>query len=274
MKTTLEKPDIIETKSKSLYDFKIASPDGTDSDILSKYQGKVTLVFNCAAGCGNVPQHSVLKELDELYRNEPDFNLQAIVVDDFTCHGYEEFNDGLEAYGERKNLNLTPGQIAESYVREHYGVEYPFSELVNGRFDKHDYDPQWTPGGQYEQEPHPFWLHITGADALPRNELNLPHHYEESPWAETKQKEDRSKPGFSPIKGNFEKFLIDRTGKRFFRYTSSFLLGQRDKNGEVFPWWDDDAADNDGPWPTPMQRAGIDYSLDSISEDIDRFLSE
>ena len=156
MKTTLEKPDIIETKSKSLYDFKIASPDGTNSDILSKYQGKVTLVFNCAAGCGNVPQHSVLKELDELYRNEPDFNLQAIVVDDFTCHGYEEFNDGLEAYGERKNLNLTPGQIAESYVREHYGVEYSFSELVNGRFDKHDYDPQWTPGGQYEQEPHPF----------------------------------------------------------------------------------------------------------------------
>ena len=138
MKTTLEKLEIIETKSKSLYDFKIGSPDGTDSDILSKYQGKVTLVFNCAAGCGNVPQHSVLKELDELYRNEPDFNLQAIVVDDFTCHGYEEFNDGLEAYGERKNLNLTPGQIAESYVREHYGVEYPFSELVNGRFDKHD----------------------------------------------------------------------------------------------------------------------------------------
>ena len=90
----------------------------------------------------------------------------------------------------------------------------------------------------------------------------------------TEQKEDRSKPGFSPIKGNFEKFLIDRTGKRFFRYTSSFLLGQRDKNGEVFPWWDEDAADNDGPWPTPMQRAGIDYSLDSISEDIDRFLSE
>jgi glutathione peroxidase-family protein len=261
-----------ETRLRSLYDHKIASPDGTDPDILSKYQGKVTLVFNCAAGCGNVPQHSVLKMLDERYANEPDFNIQAIVVDDFTCHGYEEFNDGLEAYAENNKLDMTPGEVAENYARVKFGSEYAFSELTNGRFDKHTYDPDWVPGTQYEQEPHPFWLDICGAEGLPRNVDNLPHHYEESPWATVTQVEDRSKLGFSPLKGNFEKFLIDRDGTSFHRYYNGFLLGESDRHGVNFPWWVDDQPDEIHGWPSLLQRRGIDYSLELISRDIDSLL--
>lgn len=261
-----------DKRDESLYDFKIASPDGSDSDILSKYEGKVTLVFNCAAGCGNVPQHAVLKALDERYADQPDFNIQAIVVDDFQCHGYEEFNDGIEAYGVKRKLDLTPGQIAEKYVRDNYGVEYPFSELTNGRFDKHTYDPDWVPGKQYEQEMHPFWANITGAEGVPRDEQNLPHHYEESPWAAVKQVEDRSKPGFSPLKGNFEKFLIDRDGTSFHRYFNGFLLGQSDRHGTNLPWWSDDQPPDLHGWPSLLQTRGIEYSLDLISRDIDSLL--
>lgn len=282
--TSLDMFQYLNMLDESVYDYKIASADGVDSDILSQYTGKVTLIFNCAAGCGNIPQHSVLQELYQLYKNEPDFNIQAIVVDDFQCHGFEEFDGGLETYAEKNGLDQTPGEVAQSYGREHYGVDYAFSELTNGRFDKHSYDPEWVPGQVYEQEPHPMWLNLTGAALVPRNEKNLPHHWEVGPFAKSGQEEDRSQPGFAPLKGNFEKFLIARDGKRFLRYTNTFMLGQRDQGGKEFPWWEsgDPEAhlkaecdfDNHGPFPTVLQRKGIDHSLDLISWDIDRFLAE
>lgn len=284
-----ESPTLGHVMGKPVYDFKVASPDGTNPDILSKYEGKVTLLFNCSAGCGNVPQHMVLKELDERYADEPDFNLQAIVVDDFTCHGYPEFGEGLEAYAKREGLDLTPGQVAEYYGRENYGVEYGFSELTNARFDKHSYDSDWIPGAQYEQEPHPLWLHLTGAAGIPRGENNIPHHWEVAPFAPPGTEEDRSKPGFCGVRGNFEKYLVTRDGYRFIRYPNTFLLGQSDRKGKDFPWWstgtddahldgeyrftDDCDYANHGPWPTELQRKGIDHSLDLISEDIDRLLA-
>ena len=277
---TIDLSEMIPTKDepgsteKSMYDFKIASPDGTNPDILSDYIGKVTLVFNCAAGCGNIPQHTILQELHERYADEPDFNIQAVVVDDFTCHGYPEFSDGLEGYAEANNLELTPGQIAEKYARDNFGVEYAFSELTKARFDKHTYDPEWVPGTEHEQEPDEFWQHLIGSDKLERNEKGVPHHYEVSPWAAEPQEEDRSKPGFSPLMGNFEKFLVDRTGHRQIRYSSSFLLGERGQNGNPLPWWSNDDPESHGPWPSELQRRGITASLDALCKDIDAFLAE
>ena len=262
------------TTDRCAYDFKIGSTDGSTQDILSQYKGKVTLLFNCAAGCGNIPQHSVLQELHERYASELDFNIQAIVVDDFTCHGYPEFAEGLDAYAKNKGLDLTPGQVAEKYARDNFGVEYEFSELTKGRFDKHTYDPEWVPGAQYEQEPHDFWLYMTGADNVERDENNLPHHYEASPWGAEKQEIDYSKPGFSPLQGNFDKFLVDRTGHRVLRYTSSFLLGERDQLGKLAPWWTENGDEKFGPWPSELQRRGIKASLDAICKDIDAFLAE
>ena len=51
----------------SIYDIELQSAGGTRSDILSNQKGKVTLIFNVAAGCGNIPQHSVIEELNQKY---------------------------------------------------------------------------------------------------------------------------------------------------------------------------------------------------------------
>ena len=286
----------------SAYDFKIASADGDNPDILDDCKGKVTLVFNISAGCGNYPQMIALKALDEHYKDEDDFQMKAIVVDDFTCHGYGEFNDGLEAFADNEKTGeykgLTPGQIAQKYAKNNYGVDFQFSELTNGRFDKHVYDPKWKPGAQYEQEMHPFWQHMVGCDLLPRDENNLPHHYEESPWSDDPQPIDTSKPGFSGLQGNFEKFLVSRDGKSVTRYANGFLLGERDPKGKFFDWWDEnqevnipkESYDADGQllpevrkalnldesgqsmYPNPMQRHGITESLAILCAHIDDLL--
>ena len=276
METAEAEKQFLHVREKSLYDFKIGSADGSIDDIFADCRGKVTLLFNCAAGCGNIPQHAVLRRLDELHADNPDFKIQAMTVDDFTCHGYEEYQDGLNKFIERNDIDLSPGMVAQNYAIDNYGVKYKFSELTNGRFDKHTYDPKWVPGEQYEQEPHDFWKYILGSDVIDRNENNLPNHWEASPWAEEEQKVDRSMPGFIGLQGNFEKFLIDRTGTRFLRYTSSFLLGERDRNGNLLSWWNEDPNDPmyQGKWPNQMQGHGIDWSLHEISRDVTSMLEE
>jgi glutathione peroxidase-family protein len=276
METTEQTRANLHTRNKSLYDFKIGSADGTTKDIFADCKGKVTLLFNCAAGCGNIPQHSVLRRLDELHGDSPDFKIQAMTVDDFTCHGYVEYAGGLDKYIDDNDLDLTPGMVAQNYATDNYGVKYKFSELTNGRFDKHTYDPKWVPGGQYEQEPHDFWKFLLGSDTIDRDENNLPNHWEISPWSETEQQIDKSVPGFIGLQANFEKFLIDRTGTRFVRYSSSFLLGERDRVGEPLSWWKPDLDDPryDDQWPNEMQGFGIDWSLHQISRDINAMLTE
>ncbi len=290
----------------SAYDFKIASADGEDPDILDDCKGKVTLVFNIAAGCGNYPQMIALKALDEHYKDEDDFQIKAIVVDDFTCHGYGEFNDGLEAFAENEKTGeykgLDAGQIAEKYAKNNYGVDFQFSELTKGRFDKHVYDPKWRPGAQYEQEMDPFWQHMVDCTDLPRDENNLPHHKEASPWSDPPQTVDDSKPGFSGLQGNFEKFLVSRDGKSFTRYANGFLLGERDSRGTLFPWFvsgqaeevviPPDSYQEDGQmlpevcdalgldrfgnsvYPNALQRRGITESLAILCAHIDDLLGE
>lgn len=287
----------------SIYDVAVSSADGKQTDILSSRKGKVTLLFNVAAGCGNIPQHSVIEELNQKYKNEPDFDIIAIVVDDFVCHGYAEFQDGIQAYIDKNGLDLTPGQVAEKYAQEHFGSTYNFSELTNGRFDKHTYDPNYVPGKLKLQEQHPLWWYLTGAYEADLQPNGVPYHYEEIPWSFAEElSEDGHTPiapnkkGFFPLRGNFEKFLIDRTGTKILRYANGFLLGERNVNGEVFPWIEERYDENGrrfyGPktehksgadyepvepgkrWPNKLQRRGIDVSLEIISSDIDAFLSE
>jgi glutathione peroxidase-family protein len=279
----------------SIYDVQLKSADGSNSDLLSKQKGKVTLIFNVAAGCGNIPQHSILEELSQRYKNEQDFKILAVVVDDFTCHGYPEFQDGIQSYIEANELNSTPGQIAKEYAVKHFGVSYEFSELTNGRYDKHRYDPSFVPGLVKEQEQHALWHYLTGAYAADLNDNGLPFHDEEVPWSDHKLINPDDKKSFPPLRGNFEKFLIDRTGTRVKRYANGFLLGERDYIGATFPWvsekyqpnnkrdWNpvNTPQENQEPtpsnqktsWPTKEQRKGIEMSLDLISEDIDHYLS-
>lgn len=288
----------------SIYDIKLSSANGKDSDILSKQKGKVTLIFNVAAGCGNIPQHSVIEELNQMYKHETNFNIIAVVVDDFVCHGYPEFQKGLAAYAEENNLNLTPGEVAQKYAEDNFETTYTFSELTNGRFDKHTYDKNYVPGKEKLQEQHSLWWYLTGAYNADLQPNGVPYHNEVIPWSYAEEMDENGelkKPekvkGFDPLRGNFEKFLIDKTGTKIKRYANGFLLGERNINGQTFPWitesWTNDGRRNHNPkmdpapeeqeaykaygektWPNILQRKGIEVSLQIISRDIEKFLSE
>ena len=277
----------------SIYSIKVSSADGKKEDILKNLKGKVTLIFNVAAGCGNIPQHSVLEELNQKYKNVDDFNILAIVVDDFVCHGYPEFQDGMDAYIERNNLNITPGMLSRKYAEDNFGVTFEFSELTNGRFDKHKYDVNYVPGAIKEQEQHELWSYLTGAYCADINEDGLPYQREDIPWSDAKIDAPTGN-AYSPIRGNFEKFLIDKTGTKVKRFANGFLLGERDQFGITFPWVkekykedgrrdhnpaleagdEEDMLKGPTPWPNVYQRIGIDVSLEAISREIDEYLAQ
>lgn len=278
---------------KSIYDVPLRSADGQIDDLLGAYKGKVTLVFNCAAGCGNVPQHMILQELNESYRDEPDFNIVAVTVDDFTCHGYPEFSNGLVNYIEENGLTVTPGQVAQQYARDNYGATYSFSELTNGRYDKHRYDSSFVPGSVKEQDMHELWYLLTEAFEASIGDNGLPVHNEQLPWSDSfSEKPADDLKSFIPLTGNFDKFLVDRSGRRVRRYPNAFLLGERDEHANLYPGFEKeeicpgvpdwrpnhqeraDNPDNNGPFPTPLQRKWIDVSLQTIRQEIDNFLAD
>ena len=97
----------VTTLPFSIYDIDLKSADEKINSVLRTRQNKVTMLFNVSAGCGNVPQHSVIEELNQAYKDEPDFDIIAITVDDFVCHGYPEFQKGLQHYIDVNNLSIT-----------------------------------------------------------------------------------------------------------------------------------------------------------------------
>lgn len=296
MLTLAEDRDLVKLPV-SIYDVKISSADGKTKDLLSEKAGKVTLIFNVAAGCGNIPQHGVLEELNQIYADEPDFSIVAVVVDDFVCHGYPEFQNGLDEYVRRNGLSLTAGEMAQKYAVDNFGTTYQFTELTNGRYDKHTYDPNYLPNENKTQDIHPLWYYLTGchdADFMPNG---APYTSERVPWSDRDVPTEDDKRTQQPLTGNFTKFLISRDGTRIVRYQNGFLLGERDIFGKCFPWIKEkykpdgrrnhlpgsDHDENDdflrhydpekGPWPNKRQRLGVELSLEMISQDINYFLS-
>jgi glutathione peroxidase-family protein len=269
-----------------IYDIQVASSDGLNPHILQNRKGKVTLLFNVAAGCGNIPQHSVLEQLNQKYSAEPDFSIIAVTVDDFVCHGYPEFQNGLDSFIKENNLDITPGQLAKKYAEENFGTTYEFTELTNGRHDKHTYDESYVPGSIKLQDQHELWKYLTGAFSADMSNNGVPYHDEEISWsyAEPVKKPENAK-SFAPLRGNFEKFLISRDGKRIKRYANGFLLGERGVTNETFPWVEEhykpDGRRDHSPkvsedgekWPSSKQKFGIGISLEIISRDIDCYLT-
>lgn len=269
----------------SVYDIKVSSADTRNSDVLGSRKGKVTLLFNVAAGCGNIPQHSVLEELNQKYSTEPDFSIVAVTVDDFVCHGYPEFQNGLDSYIKENNLDITPGQVAKKYAEENFKTTYEFTELTNGRHDKHTYDENYVPGLVKLQEQHDLWRYLTGAFSADVSENDVPYHDELISWSDAEPvKKPKDAKSFVPLRGNFEKFLISRDGRRIKRYANGFLLGERDVTNNTFPWVEEhykpDGRRNHAPkvsgdgekWPSSKQKFGIGLSLEIISRDIDIYL--
>lgn len=250
----------------SIYDFELSSADGKEKNVFSEAKGKVNLVFNVAAGCGNIPQHYVLEELRKQYAKETNFSIIAVVVDDFVCHGYPEFQNGLMSYIEKNSLQLTPGEVAEKYAKENFGVGYKFTELTNGRFDKHTYEETFVPGENKIQEINPFWAAITGSDEADVNENGIPYHYEDIPWTTVKAPPiPAGKKGFKPLTGNFEKFLFDRTGTKFKRFSNGFLLGERDPFGETFPWFPEKYTESGQRDYRPVREGENGFKFSEVS---------
>lgn len=284
----------------SIYDIALGSSTNPLLDIFGPLKGKVTLVFNVAAGCGNIPQHAVMEALNSRFADVNDFSILAVVVDDFWCHGYPEFQNGLQHYIDENSLNISPGEMACNFASEKFGTTFNFTSLTSGRYDKHSYDPSWVPGAQPVQQMHPFWFFLTGAYLADFNDSGIPYQNETVGWTDIKRvSAPDGKRGYMPLTGNFEKFLISRSGKEFVRYGNGFLLGHRDKSNRTFPWIKC-PADSDGIedyrgnsyqiqepdvvleteiFNTPycnfdeITRFGITHSLDLISKDIDFLLS-
>lgn len=273
----------------SLYDIPISSADGKVKDILAGRKGKVTLVFNVAAGCGNIPQHGVIEQLNQRYMQEKDFDIIAIVVDDFQCHGYKEFQDGIASYCQKNNLDMSVGEFAKKYAEENFGTTYQFSELTNARVDKVSYESDFAPNLKVSQTQNALWFYLTEGYKATLNEHGVPYTGEVVPWSSHFEKVPSDAKKAHPITGNFTKFLIDRTGTKTRRYSNGFLLGERDVSGEVYPWLNEKVLDDgqkdwkpvmgiyeDGkPWIEPsVKEQGIGISLDLISRDIDEYLGQ
>ena len=273
----------------SLYDIPIASADGKTKDILAGRKGKVTLVFNVAAGCGNIPQHGIIEKLNQRYRNEVDFDIIAIVVDDFQCHGYKEFQDGIATYCQNNGLDISVGEFAKKYAEENFGTTFEFSELTNARVDKVTYESDFVPNMNVTQTQNTLWYYLTEGYKATLNENGVPYTGEFVPWSNGFEHVPSDAKKAHPITGNFTKFLIDRTGTKTKRYSNGFLLGERDVSGEIYPWLNEKVL-NDGqkdwkpfmgpkddgqPWIDPtIKEQGVDLSLDLISRDIDEYLSQ
>lgn len=275
--------------SRCIYDVFLPSADDPSINLLEQQRGKVTLLFNVAAGCGNIPQHEHLETIRQLYVDCPDFSIIAVVVDDFTCHGYSEFNRGLEHYAKQNNLELTAGQVSKKYAMENFNVTFEFSELTNGRIDKHKYDSTWIPNDTLEQEIHPLWAILTEYDTADIRPDGIPYHREYVPWVNLPHGSEKNrvyKPvkATFPLSGNFTKFLIDRTGHNIKRFGNGFLLGERDASGAPFPWWPEGLTEDGKPSHLPRtldpngrddenKKFGIELSIEVMSSHIDQFLS-
>lgn len=114
------------TEVESIYDIPLKSWDETDANFLAKYRGKVSLIVNVTANCGNAPQLAPLEEIYQKYKDRG-FEVIAIPTNDFCGPNitYGEWEDGISCAGD-----------ARTYAIDTYQVTYDFSELVTSQVDE------------------------------------------------------------------------------------------------------------------------------------------
>ena len=104
---------------ESIYDVPLKSWDGRE-DFLSQYKGKVTLIVNVTANCGNAPQLAPLEEIYQKYKDRG-FAIAAIPTNDYCGPGvtYDKWENGI-----------TCADDARTYALDTYQVTYDFSEMI------------------------------------------------------------------------------------------------------------------------------------------------
>ena len=247
--------------NRTTYDVKIASADGSTDDVLADREGEVTLFFNASGACGNDPQFAILQALHNEFKDEG-FAVVCVPVDNFQCHarGPEDatfYDDGEPGNTDGKQVNfaqvteddieyrrglkeisertgLTRGEVCKQYAELAYKTDYEFTECVEGRYDDCQYDPEWVPNSQVDHEMHDLWKVLCRTHAAPIGPTGVPIANERNQFAEdpdlTVDGIDIGE-GYHPLQGNFEKFLVDRSGRSMFRYHNGFLMGERDTEG-------------------------------------------
>lgn len=105
--------------AKSIYDFKIKSWDGQD-DFLAQFKGKVVLLTNTTADCGNAPQFGIIEEIYQDYKDQG-FEVVAIPTNQYCGKGvtYGSWEDGIKT-----------AEDSKKYAEDTYNVTYHFSEIL------------------------------------------------------------------------------------------------------------------------------------------------
>ena len=129
------------TTKPSIYDIPLLSWDGNE-DFLAKYRGKVTLIVNVTANCGNAPQLETLERIYQKYKDRG-FAIAAIPTNDFCGPGvtYDEWENGI-----------TCADDARTYALNKYSVTYDFSEMITSQVDK-----VWREKRNNYRETHPLY---------------------------------------------------------------------------------------------------------------------
>lgn len=105
--------------TKSIYDIPVKSWDGQD-DFLSQFKGKVSLLINTTADCGNAPQFAIIEKLYQTYKDQG-FEVIAVPTNQYCGPKvtYGKWEDGI-----------TSAEDSKSYAEENYGTTYGFSEIL------------------------------------------------------------------------------------------------------------------------------------------------
>jgi glutathione peroxidase len=105
---------------ESIYDVPLKSLEG-EEDFLSKFKGKVSMIVNVTADCGNAPQLETLEEIYKKYKDRG-FEIVAVPTNDFCGPGI--------TYNEYAENGISCGEDAKDYAVNKYNVTFEFSELV------------------------------------------------------------------------------------------------------------------------------------------------
>jgi len=108
----------------SIYDVPLKSWDGKEG-LLEKYKGKVTLIINVTADCGNAPQYGIIESIYQKYKDQG-FEVVAIPTNDYCGPGvtYGKYEEGI-----------VNAEEAKKYAEKNYKVSYSFSEMIKSNPD-------------------------------------------------------------------------------------------------------------------------------------------